>query len=139
MFGRYTACGLPILVLAGACARHSGTDARTTSIPADVPAELRVVAGESTYVTRGPGYELIARSRRDLGFVAPAVDREIANFRRVFPSETTTVIATVRPAPVAGRPFVTAPLTPNTYPAAVDLVLPDAKAHRDEHQAGMTS
>ena len=83
MFSRYTARALPMLALAGACARNSGTDAGTTPIPADVPAELRVVAGESTYVTRGSGYELIARSRRDPGFVAPAVDHEIANFRRV--------------------------------------------------------
>jgi hypothetical protein len=101
MFIRHAARALPALALASACARNGGANARTTPIPVDVAAELRVVRGESTWVARGPGYELIARSRRDLGFVEPAVDREIASFRRVFPTDTTTVVATVRPAPVS--------------------------------------
>jgi hypothetical protein len=98
-----------------------------------------MVSGESTWVARGPGYELIARTRRDLGFVQPGVATGIANFRRVFPGDTTTVIATVRPPAIAGQPFVMAPPTPPTYPTAVDLVLPDPKArHDDKAAAGQT-
>jgi len=139
MFIRHAARALPAVVaLASACARSGGANARTTPIPVDVAAELRVVRGESTWVARGPGYELIARSRRDLGFVEPAVDREIASFRRVFPTDTTTVVATVRPAPVAGQAWVAPPFLPDTYLAAVDLVLPSAKASRNDREAGPT-
>jgi hypothetical protein len=138
MFIRYASCALPALALASACARSGGASARTTPIPVDVAAELRVVRGESTWVARGPGYELIARSRRDLGFVEPAVDREIASFRRVFPTDTTTVVATVRPALIAGQAWVAPPLLPETYRGAVDLVLPSAKSPLNGREAGPT-
>lgn len=124
---------LPLAALAAACAHGGGT--QNLPAPVDVPAELRMVSGESTWVTRGAGYELIGRSRHDLGFVEPIVDRTVANFRRVFPGDTATVIATVRPAPVAAQPFVSAPPTPPTYPTAVDLVLPDPHAKRDDRVA----
>jgi hypothetical protein len=120
---------LPLAALA-ACTHNGNTPVMPA--PVDVPAEMRVVAGDSTWVTRGPGYELVGRTRRDLGMVQPIVDRTVANFRRVFPGDTTTVIATVRPAPVAGQPFVSAPPTPSNYPVAVDLVLPDPHARRDD-------
>ena len=122
---------LPLAALAAACA-HRGAPIQTMPEAVDVPAELRVVAGDSTWVTRGPGYELVGRTRRDLGMVQPIVDRTVANFRRVFPGDTTTIIATVRPAPIAGQPFVAAPPTPADYPIAVDLVLPDPHAKRND-------
>src|SRR6185503_762854 len=124
------------LVFAGACSHNGGPAANTMAAPVDVPADLRMVAGDSTWVHRGPGYELIARTRRELGYVQPTIEREVANFRSVFPGDTTTLIATVRPAPVTGQPFVSAPPTPSTYPTAVDLVLPNPSAKRDE-RAGL--
>lgn len=101
---------------------------------AAVHADLRVVAGETTWVTRGAGYELVGRSKADFVALGPALDHEALMFQRVFPTDSfARVVVTVRHMPAEGKPFVSAPPVPTTTRGAVvEVVLPDPKAKRED-------
>jgi hypothetical protein len=101
----------------------------TPAALAAVHADLRLVDNETTWVTRGAGYELVGRSKADLVTFQPALDREAAMFRRVFPIDSLVpVIATVRHQQPEGKPYVTAAPTPAEEKGfVVELVIPDPK------------
>lgn len=118
-------------ILVAACHGHRDVGPSPAAI-ALVHADLRVVEGETTWVTRGPGYELVGRSKADLAELEPHLAREAAAFRRVFPADSIVpVIATIRREAPHGKPYVTAAPTPTDEKGfVVELVLPDSKAPR---------
>ena len=78
-----------VALLAGAvlsaCASHPPTPATDPVALAAVHADLRLVRGETTWVTRGRGYELVARSRADLAVVQPGLDRAATFLAQIYP------------------------------------------------------
>jgi hypothetical protein len=106
------------------------------ALPAVQP-ELRLVGGETTWVTRGLGYELIGRSKADLVVLPAQLDREAATIRRLFPGDTiATVVVRVRRALLEGKPFIPAPpLAPGTQ-SVVEVVLPDPNAKMKDPDKG---
>jgi len=103
---------------------------------APLEAELRMMGADSTWVARGPGYELVARSRPDMPLINTELGRLARSYRSAFASDPTTVIVTVRrvtPDPhVATAP---PPLPPSRNPvveAVVGevMVLPDEASGR---------
>jgi len=118
-----------------ACASHHA--AAPTISPqalAAVHAEVRLVGGETTWVTRGKAYELVGRSKLDLAMVQPELDDAARNFQRVFPGDSLTpVIVTVRRLAAPGKPFLTAAPIPTPVQAVVvEAVVFDPKNVPDE-------
>lgn len=100
---------------------------------AAVRAELRLVGGETTWVARGQGYELIGRSKADLVALQSPLDRQAAMIQRVFPADTiASLVVTVRRPVATGQPFVAAAPSPATvHGPVVEVVLPDPKAKKN--------
>ncbi len=103
-----------------------------------VRAELRLVGGETTWVARGTGYELIGRSKADLVVLSSQLDREAAMIHRLFPADSIrTLLVTVRRAAAEGKPFVAAaPYPPSIHSTVVEVVLPDPNAKKKGPEKG---
>ena len=119
---------IAIIACTSACASHGPRPPQTSPAAlAAVQAEVRIVGGETTWVTRGRGYELVGRSKADLAAFQSQLDHESDAFRRVFPidSQATVVVAVRRQSP-EGKPFVAAaPVPQTTAGPLVELVIPD--------------
>lgn len=111
-------------VAACASGRVPVSETRLTQpvVPAD--ASVRVVSGDTTWVTRGSAYEIVARSPSDLGLVRPMVDQEAQVLQRVFANDTLLpLVITVRHEGTGSPPI------PTALPGmVVDLTLPAAGA-----------
>ncbi len=118
------------VAMAGAsCAsRHSTPEPQPPALAA-LNAEMRVVGSDTTWVARGPGYELVGRSRDDLAQVQPALDRAAEMMQRVFLADTLApIVARVRRIPARGDSItMPAPVPSSPAGTVVELALPDPK------------
>jgi hypothetical protein len=138
---------LLILVAIGAvsagCAHHARPIEVDPAAVAAIRADLRLVGGDTTWVTHGAGYELVGRTRTDLAVVQPSLDRDAAAFHRVFPNDSlTTVVVTIRRVLPPDKPYVSAaPIPPATRGAVVEVVLvdPSIKKTDAERRGGPSS
>ena len=132
--GRAIALSTVVLAFTAACSRGTRSIETDPRALAAVHADVRVVAGETTLVAHGQGYELVARSRGEIARVQPELDRDAAALERVFPTDSVaSIVVTVRHATPPGKPYVAAPHTPSeTRAPVVDVVLPDPNAKDDE-------
>src|SRR5881275_604525 len=80
----------------------------TPAMLQSVRADVRFVDGETTFVTRGDGYELAGRTKTDLAFVQPMLDRDMAVMRRVFGDSTVPVTVAIRRVGLDGTPLMLA-------------------------------
>jgi hypothetical protein len=130
------------LSLAGVTACHHGirTIESDPVARAALKADMHLVNGETTYVTHGPGYELVGRSRGDLLRSQPQLDREAAAFRRVFPNDSLTpLLVTVRRIMPRDKPyagFAPLPGTVNGTIVRVEVVDASAIAERRDVRGG---
>ncbi len=131
------ALSLPVLASTGCAHGPHNIETDPTAL-AGVHAELRLVGSETTWVTRGDGYELIGRSKADLVTLPSQLDREAAMFRQLFPADTIRkVVVTVRRVAPVGKPYVTAaPFPPGTLSTVVEVVLPDTSAKKKDPEKG---
>ncbi|MBK6485867.1 MAG: hypothetical protein IPF98_03150 [Gemmatimonadetes bacterium] len=96
--------------------------------PAELPPaavaniELRMVGSETTWVARGAGYELAARSQRDIVWLQPLVDRQATAFRAVFDTVPALVQAAVEHATAPGTPSAPGAVTPIIPSPGIPLV-----------------
>lgn len=118
------------VAFAGAsCASSHSTPESEPAALAALNAEMRVVGSDTTWVARGPGYELVGRSRGDLALVQPALDRAAEMMERVFPADTLApIVARVRRIPMKGDSMtVPAPVPSSLAGTVVELAAPDPK------------
>jgi len=123
-----------VITFSGACSRGTRSIETDPRALAAVHADVRVVSGETTLVTHGTGYELVARSKGEIARVQSELDREAATFKRVFPGDSlASIVVTVRHATPPGKPYIAPPHTPAEIRApVVDVVLPDPNAKEDD-------
>src|SRR5947209_111378 len=100
-----------VAVTIGGCRSHHIAEV-TPAMLASVHADVRVVNGETTYVTRAASYELVGRGKADLAIVQPMLDRGAAVIRRIFSDTLATLMVTVRRDAMDGGPFVLAAPVP---------------------------
>jgi hypothetical protein len=136
---RYPAVALVATSIGAAlsgCASHQASPESSPAALAALHADVRVVAGETTWVTRGKGYELVGRTRSDLLMVQPGLDRATAFLSEIYPHDSiSTLVATVRRAPAPEKPFVAAaPVPPDEKGTRVELVLVDPKALEEQRK-----
>lgn len=116
--------------MAGAsCASGHSTPELTPAALASLNAEMQIVGSDTTWVVRGPGYELVGRSEDDLAQVQPALDRAAEMMERVFPADTLApIVARLRRIPARGD-SVTAPaaVASSLSNTVVDLPVPNPK------------
>jgi hypothetical protein len=128
---------LTALLLAGSCAGHHAAPEDEPSAIANVRATPRLVAGETTWVASGTGYELVARTKGEIAALQPTLDHVSATLRLAFPSDTLSFItATVRRMSAAGNSFTgPAPVPDGARGPIVELMLPDPKLRAERENA----
>jgi len=133
---RLVTLAMIFLALTAGCASHRVAPENDPAALAALRADLRVVGGETTWVTHGKTYELVGRTRSDLLAAQPALDRAAAFYSQIYPRDSAAwVVATIRRAPAPGKPFVSAaPVPPDTHGARVEIVLFDPKAVEEERK-----
>jgi hypothetical protein len=118
------------VALAGvSCASSHSTPEPQPPTLAALNAEMQVVGAGTTWVVRGPGYELVGRSRDDLAQVQPALDRAAEMMQRVFPGDTLApIVARVRRIPARGDSVTVPAAVPSSLTGTVvELPVPDPK------------
>ncbi len=103
----------------------------TPAMLSAIHVEVRLINGETTFVTRGSGYELVARSKRELAMIEPRLDREAASIARVFGDTATPapLIVALREITAQGIGSYTlaAPVPSTIALPVVDVTVLDAK------------
>src|SRR5262245_25907500 len=119
-----------------ACASHRQAPQNDPAALAALHADLRILRGESTWVARGSGYELVGRTPADLVAVQPTLDRAATFLRSIYPLDSVEhITATVRRAPAPGKPFVAAaPVPADAKGLQVELVLIDPKTLEEQRK-----
>lgn len=109
------------------------------AIVAAVRAEPRVVSGDTTWVSRGAGYEIVAFTRRDIAAVDSAVARQSGVYHDLFGETPPVVVVSVHRVDAAqnGMGFQPGPpLPPGVVRTVVDVPLFDpARGGRREPAA----
>ncbi|HEX8724244.1 MAG TPA: hypothetical protein VF737_02520 [Gemmatimonadaceae bacterium] len=82
-------------VMAGCASSGPKMPDENPAIVAAVQAAPRVVQGETTWVTRGPGYDIVAFNRRDIAAVDSAVAHESALYAQMFGAAPLPVVVSV--------------------------------------------
>ena len=109
---------------------------------AAVHADVRLVNGETTFVTRGRSYELVGRSKADLAIVQPMLDRDRMVMGSAFGDSLAPVTVSVRRIAADGGPFVLAapvPQTTTTPVIEVTLVDPNARREKDDRKSAASA
>jgi hypothetical protein len=125
-----------------ACFHHAPDPENNPVALAGLHAEQRLVNGDTTWVTRGNGYELVGRSRGDLVLLYQKLDAAAAAMHRVFPNDTLgSIVAVVRRIPAEGQAFRSPPPVADLGGRSeVELIVADPKARRDgDDRGGMGS
>ena len=126
-FQRIVAVGV---AMAGAsCASGHPKPGSEPAALAALNAEMRVVGSDTAWVVRGPGYELVGRSRDDLAQVQPALDRAARMMERVFPADTLApIVARLRRVPARGDSLTVPAAVPSSLVGTVvELTIPDPR------------
>ncbi len=114
------------------CRSHHVTEV-TPAMLAAVHADVRLVNGETTFVTRGRSYELVGRTKADLAIVQPMLDRDRTVMGRALGDSLVAVTVSVRRIAADGGPFVfAAPVPQTTTTPVVEVVLVDPNAKREQ-------
>src|SRR6185503_16395090 len=100
------------LALAG-CSHNAPAPDANPQVLAALNAQLRVVHGETTWVTRGRGYELVGRNGGELAAVQPGLERAAAFLAQIYPHDSLApIVVTLRRPTPPGKPLVAAAPTP---------------------------
>ncbi|HEY4216451.1 MAG TPA: hypothetical protein VGM67_04905 [Gemmatimonadaceae bacterium] len=124
------------------CASHSARPSDVDpAVLARLNATLQLVGRETTWVTRGSGYELIARTKTDLAAVQPTVDGEAAAFHKVFPKDSLALaVATIRRMVPPGKLDLGPAAVPNDIRGeVVQIALPAFNAKPVDDKTGLAS
>jgi hypothetical protein len=106
-------CGaIPLLAIsAGACASAHKPAPPNPALLAAIPADLRMVGAESTWVARGVGYELVTRSQLEIPPLISQLDDQSRFFNKLFATDPAKIIAAVRRlGPPGSIPEASAPV-----------------------------
>ena len=118
------------VAMAGAsCASSHSTPEPQPPAPAALNADMQVVGADTTWVVRGPGYELVSRSRDDLAQAQPALYRAAEMMQRVFPADTLApIVARLRRIPARGDSLEAPAAVPSSLAGTVvELAVPAQK------------
>ncbi len=124
-------------VVAGCASSGPKTPDENPAIVAAVQATPRVVQGETTWVTRGPGYDIVAFDRRDIAAVDSAVAYQSQIYSRVFGAPPPRVVVSVyrRRFDAQTESFAPGPPLPaGDVETVVEVPLLDPRARSDDSQ-----
>lgn len=109
-------------LLLAACSSGHKSARLDPAMLASIPAELRMVGPETTWVARGIGYELITRQKPDVLPLIAAFDDQSRFFVKVFGAEPSKVIATVRRVGPPGAALESAAPVPLDEQPVIEVV-----------------
>src|ERR1035437_6091649 len=89
------------ILFSSACA-SAHTSAPNAAILAAIPADLRMMGAESTWVAHGVGYELVTRSKLEILPLISQLDDQSRFFTKMFGAEPARIVAAVRRVGPAG-------------------------------------
>jgi hypothetical protein len=91
------------IILAGCAAGHKSARP-DPALLASIPAELRMMGAESTWVAKGVGYELVTRSKLEVVPLMSQLDDQSRFFEKMFVAPPGKIIAAVRRVGPPGTP-----------------------------------
>jgi hypothetical protein len=111
-------------LVTAACASGHKSAAPDAALLASIPADVRMIGAESTWVARGVGYELVTRSKVEIAPLMLQLDDQSRFFVKLFGVDPARVIATVRRVgPPGSAPEASAPVPFDAGPV-VEIVAP---------------
>lgn len=121
-----------VALVAAACATGHKSAGPNDALLASIPAEPRVVNGETTWVARGVGYELVTRAKLEIPPLLTQLDDQSRFFTKEFGTDPGRVVAAVRRVgPPGSVAEASAPVPYNAGPVVEMLVpRPPAKGEK---------
>ncbi len=83
-------------ITAAACASAHKSAAPDAALLASIPADLRMMGTETTWVAHGVGYELVARSKLEIPPLLSQLDDQSRYFAKEFGADPRKIVAAVR-------------------------------------------
>ncbi len=122
------AIAVATVVFASACASSHKPPAPDPTILAAIPAELRMMGAESTWVAHGVGYDLVTRSKLEILPLMSQLDDQSRFFTKLFGADPVKVIAAVRRVgPPGTAPEASAPVPFDAGPVVEMIVMRPAE------------
>src|ERR1039458_5192782 len=120
------------MLLLAACASSHKTAAPDAKVLAAIPAELRMMGAESTWVAKGVGYELVARTKPEILPLMSQLDDQSRFFVKLFGADPAKVVAAVRRVgPPGSMPEASAPVPFDVGPVVeMDVIRPLKKGEK---------
>src|ERR1035437_3539087 len=127
--------GAGILVFSACASAHKS--APNAAILAAIPADLRMMGAESTWVAHGVGYELVTRSKLEILPLMSQLDDQSRFFTKLFDAEPGKVIAAVRRiGPPGSMPEASAPVPFDVGPVVeMDVPRPLRKGEKVQDES----
>lgn len=116
-------CTLAVLSAAGCASAHKSTVANAALL-ASIPADLRVVGAETTWVAHGVGYDLVTRSKLDMPPLIMQLDDQSRYYVKEFGADPGKVIAAVRRVGPPGAALEASAPVPFDVGPVVEMVVP---------------
>ena len=126
------------LLCATACATAHQPPPPNEALLASIPAEPRVVNGETTWVARGVGYELVTRAKLEVPPLITQLDDQSRFFTKEFGADPGKVIAAVRRVGSPGSPVEASAPVPYDVGPVVEMLVPrpPAKGEKKVEETG---
>ncbi len=121
---------IPVLSLtamaltAAGCASAHKSAAPDAALLASIPAELRMMGTETTWVAHGVGYELVTRSKLEIPPLLSQLDDQSRYFAREFGADPGKIVAAVRRVGPPGALLEASAPVPYNVGPVVELVVP---------------
>ena len=119
---------------AAACATAHRSAAPDPALLASIPATVRIVGGETTWVATGAGYELVTRSKLEIPPLLSQLDDQSRYFKKEFAADPAKVVAAVRRVGPPGAAAEAPAPVPHDAGPVVELPVPSPPA-RGENAA----
>ena len=125
------AAGMAAWFAAGCATSHAGAASDQAALAA-IPADLRMMGAESTWVARGVGYDLVTRSKPEILPLMAQLDDQSRFYTKLFDADPAKVIAAVRRiGPPGSVPEASAPVPFDVGPVVeMDVVRPLRKGEK---------
>jgi hypothetical protein len=112
------------VVIAAGCASAHKSAGPDDALLASIPATVRMVNGETTWVARGVGYELVTRTKLEIPPLLSQLDDQSRYFTKEFAVDASKVIAAVRRVGPPGAVLEASAPVPYDVGPVVELLVP---------------
>ncbi len=127
---------LAVALFSAACASPHKSASPDPALLASIPAELRMMGAESTWVAKGVGYELVTRAKIEILPLMAQLDDQSRYFVKTFGAEPAKVIVAVRRVGPPGAQMEASAPVPFDAGPVVEMLVPRPLTDAEKKKAG---